>query len=331
MEFFDIIKNDTIYNKTSQIVSCNDVYGLRQANILERLIKVTKISGTLFQILFFIFIFMYKSLRVRPMIFLINLSVINFLNLIYGLFGFDRSIFCQINSMLFCKFQALFGHYCICLYSLGVVLLGSYRLACAFNLKPNLVTNKEYIVILLLSWSLPLANVIVVAFSDTPIYFNVLTSNCRLSFVDKQVYFWIFISLTSIIPGILIGVLYPYLIYRIKRKKNRFKSTSSNIHCISSNSTAIGCMNKKNKKRSIYQTNEFKLVFHLIIIYVLYEVYVVTTVLTLTDVDGHNQKIFSDNVITMLRLVKWLPHLLNPMLYLMFRHFMIKKPKRIGF
>ena len=286
----------------------------------EWFIRFIKIVGILLQIIFFIFIFTNKSFNFRPTVFLLNLSIVNFLSSICGLLSFKLPALCK--SQGFCTFQGLLSHLCMTLYAFGMILLAKSRLMCV--LKPNLVISKRKILFsLIIAWTLPITNLIMLkVFSNLNLDFNKLTLNCMLNFSDKKIYMWILISINCIFPGISIATVF-YLIYRFIQKKNRVEIYDlQNINTISKNNMVLNWKRKKLKSK-YYFIKELKLLILLTIIYIGFEIHACAYIINITQLESD-----SDGLLMTLRSFKWIILLLNPIFYFKFYRLMIQKLKK---
>jgi hypothetical protein len=308
--------NDSL-NVTS-FLNCSKL-NEHESNMFEWFIKCIKITGILLQIIFFIFIFNNKYFKFRQSVFLLNLSIINFLSLISGLFSFNIPLLCE--SQGFCTFQGLFGHLCIALHSFGIIVLAKSRLMCV--LKPNLVITKRKILILLtIAWCFPITNLIFLKiFLNANLEFNDATFDCMLVFSNKTIYMWVLIVINCIFPGISMSTLF-YLIYRFKQKKNRVEV----YYLESTSKTPFD--SKKNKSKRVksksYFIKELKLLILLTIIYISFEIHVFVNMIKITKLESDT----NSSLLMTLRSLTWITLLLNPILYFIFYLLMIKKLKK---
>ena len=308
-----------IYNSTISISYICHLPNLSKPE--EFFVKCMKIMGFLFQSLFFTIVFMNRiQIKFRQTIFLINLSFINFLNLIGGFLSFDYSSLCRKSST--CDFQALYGHYCICLYCFGLILLECSRLMCV--LKSNFtLTNRKILFSLVFVWTFPIVNLMMMkTFSNTKVEFNKFILDCRIHLVEKKVYFFIFITINIIWICMLAIILFG-IIYRFTKRKNRvhnYNIENYNMNCITQNPNNIILQCRKRLKRvklKAYLKNELKLLLQLVIICFNFGAFIVLIMLT--------ENYFSYDSATSVRIAIWIPPLLNPIFYFIFRSLLIKK------
>lgn len=228
---FEMDNNSIISNNRSVIdlmSICNE--NLVEVTILTKILKALKIIAFMLHLGFFVIVINNKELRTRHMVCLVNLGLISFMYVIYGLITFDSDFICRTQSHNLCTFQAYFSHYCLYLSAFGVLSLAFYRLACVTmsNLKKHL-TKLKIIISLLIIWFIPLFTVIIPSTTlDLKISFNNKTSNCRFNYSNQFGYFIAFIVLSNLIPSILIAIIYVTILIKLKLSKKRVQP----INCI---------------------------------------------------------------------------------------------------
>jgi hypothetical protein len=327
-------------------------------------VQLFKIMGFVMHLTFFLCVIFVKEMHNRHSLYLVNLSIIGFIVIIYGLFTFDPQSICLIESTGLCIFQGIFAHYCIYLSSYGVLSLAVYRLACVCMTTLNhYLTPKRIIFSIVLVWFIPLIIVTVPKyFLQVPIYYNDKATTCRMNFSEHMGYFIFFLLFGNILPSILIAIIYLIIIYKIKTSKNKInidtlanrvavRKESAPCKAIDLTSASINNYSKiftiskileantrqkpkpnssQNSKIKLQKNKlsvQSKLTIQLIILYVLYEIYAISNTILVFEVsidDDH----WTKKELNILKLLIWLYNLINPAVYLMLHPAIMEKIKR---
>jgi hypothetical protein len=77
-------------------------------NSIDVAIQVVKSVGFALHVVFFIVVAAIKEFHTQSSIFLINLGLVSFLNLIDGIIAFDPDFMCLTGSKAYCAYQSIF-------------------------------------------------------------------------------------------------------------------------------------------------------------------------------------------------------------------------------
>lgn len=87
---------------------CSITLSSSSKNGIDVAIQVIKLVGFALHIVFFVVVAFVREFHTRSSMYLINLGVVSFLNLVDGIVSFDPDFMCQTGSKVYCAYQSMF-------------------------------------------------------------------------------------------------------------------------------------------------------------------------------------------------------------------------------
>lgn len=192
-------------------------------------IQTVKTVGFVLHLVFFAFVIAFKEFHTQSSVYLINLAIVSFINLLDGMISYDPDFTCNINSRAFCIYQSMFIQYYSYLYSYAVVLLAAYRLACSnYKNLTKVIKISKIVGSLLMAWILPVILVVVSKYTlNQYIIYSDILDACRIDYKGRPGGFIFFVFFGFVFPTLIVAIIYGQILIRVKSMKSK---VNTNCH-----------------------------------------------------------------------------------------------------